>query len=200
MNKLPLLISVPLLLLTQALYGQTPSQTLSKAAAAAEKRNHHCTKNTRHSPEQRRKNYPFNMSAVVQLVSFDGLVKITADKEVIVVSPDPGVIVDGVAPPAMTVKEEKTLSPAQIDELTDILYNYGFAGPIIGQKALLCYSPRNAILFRDDKGEAFAFIEICFECHNTRESSDQISLGQMCDQKLDMIKKPVQQGRDQVRN
>ena len=31
------------------------------------------------------------------------------------------------------------------------------------------------------------FIEICFECHKTSESSDRISLGEMCDQKLDML-------------
>jgi len=52
----------------------------------------------------------------------------------------------------------------------------------------MCYNPRNAILFKDKNGKVFEFIEICFECKRVRESSEKISLGQMCDQKLDMIK------------
>jgi hypothetical protein len=190
MNRLYPLIYLPLLLLTQSLFGQTPFQPLSKAEAAAEKRNHNCAKNTNHSPEERRKNYPFNVSPGIQLVSFDGLVRITDSKEFIYVSSDPPLLADGVDTiPYTPAREVKSLSSAQIDQLTDILYNYGFAGPILSQKTLECYSPRNAILFRDENGKALAFIEICFECRNTSESSDIISLGQMCDQKLDMIKK-----------
>lgn len=51
-----------------------------------------------------------------------------------------------------------------------------------------CYNPRNAILFLDIDNKVFEFIEICFECDKTEESSDKVNLGIMCNQKLDMVK------------
>jgi hypothetical protein len=41
------------------------------------------------------------------------------------------------------------LTLAQIDRLTDILYNYGFGGPVYIMSGDMCYNPRNAILLID---------------------------------------------------
>lgn len=149
-----------------------------------------CAKKTRFSFASRIKHYPFNLSAQVQFISFDGLVKLSDNGEFTFFSSEPAYL-DGTYPPGTTpvgMKEIRTLTLRQIDSLTNILYNYGFARKATTCRVKQCYSPRNAILFRDGDGKVIAFIEICFLCENTRESSDQISLGEMCEQKLDMLK------------
>jgi hypothetical protein len=84
--------------------------------------------------------------------------------------------------------EVKMLTYTQVDNLTDILYNYGVwvITHIAGTHD--CYNPRNAIIFLDKNGKPFEYIEICFECKRTEESSTRISIGQPCDQKMDMLK------------
>lgn len=189
------LVFIPLLFLSQFLYAQKHKSArdpfhLTKEEAAAEKRNHNCARTGNFPLAARMKNYPFNIADQIQFVSFDGLVKITDNKEFIYVSPDPPLLRAGDVDTTVysLAKEVRPLTASQIDKLTDILYNYGFAGPITFSKTQECYEPRNAILFRDHNGKALAFMELCFECNNTRDSSEKISWGQMCDQKLDMIK------------
>ncbi|KAA2241324.1 hypothetical protein F0L74_15580 [Chitinophaga agrisoli] len=147
------------------------------------------------------KMYPFNQASQVQFVSFDGKVDIF-QKEFVFPKDghniDPALITDGVPPPKDTVryndlKEVKSLTPAQTGTLTDILYNYGYPGRWHSTRTVACYEPRNAILFLDGKGQALAFIEICFACRNTETSSAQISLGEMCEGKIDMIRKLFEQ-------
>ncbi|MCF6405029.1 hypothetical protein L3C95_19160 [Chitinophaga filiformis] len=157
-----------------------------------------CAKKTHFSFASRIKHYPFNLSAQVQLISFDGLVKITDDGEFTFrLNPeqigDGGLLSDDndtikPIPIPVGMREIRTMTLAQIDTLTDILYNYGYAGDIQVISKTGCYIPRNAILFRDNNGKVIAFIEICFECRNTRLSSENISLGEHCQWKLDMLK------------
>ena len=86
------------------------------------------------------------------------------------------------------LKEVISLSKKQIESLTDILYNYGFKGDDHFITHMMCYDPRNAILFVDSTGKAFAFLEICFECHDYRVSSKSIKTGDFCEQKYDLLK------------
>ena len=149
-----------------------------------------CVKKTRFSFASRIKHYPFNLAAQVQFISFDGLVKLSDNGEFRFFSPDPPLIdgTDTTWTSPVGLKEIRTLTLKQIDSLTDILYNYGFARKPDVARVNECYDPRNAILFRDNNGKVIAFIEICFLCGNTRESNYKISLGEMCEQKLDMLK------------
>lgn len=191
LKTLRLLIYIPLLFLAQLLYGQK-SKPVPPPFVAKGRSGNDCVKITKLPFASRIKKYPFNLSGQIQLIAFDGLVEISGDGDVIFVDPDPGpgLIEDGAVDTTHRVgmRESRSLTLTQIDTLTGILYNYGFAGPVISMTMHGCYSPRNAIIFRDSNGKAFAFIEICFECLNTRESSEKISLGQMCDQKLSMVK------------
>jgi hypothetical protein len=82
----------------------------------------------------------------------------------------------------------KNLTILQVEKLTDILYNYGFGGPISINVVSQCYNPRNAILFLDSTGKVFEFLEICFECERIKQSSPKIVIGDICNQKLDMLK------------
>ncbi len=184
---------IALLLLTCFAYGQ---RRLPRPSS--HKWNNNCVRNKHYSLAVRMQRYPFDQARQVQFVSFDGKVDIF-QKEFIFPKEghniDPQLIIDGAPPPPKDtvqyaeLKEIKILSPAQIDTLTDILYNYGFPGRWHSTKTLECYDPRNAILFLDSKGQALAFTEICFQCRNTETSSDKISLGEMCEQKMDTIRK-----------
>lgn len=168
-------VYIPVLFLAQLLYAQT-----------AEEQNRSCVKKTNHPPAARIKNFPFNVSGQVLCVSFDGHVAMT-DNKFFFADNDPALI-NGSNNATSGSKETTQLTQRQIDSLTDILYNYGLKGPVSGVKTRECYDPRNAILFYNKNGRALAFIEICFECLQTRQSSTKISLGEMCDQKLDMLK------------
>lgn len=92
-------------------------------------------------------------------------------------------------------KESKLLSPAQINQLTNLLYNYGvksdksYHGILGVETKYSCYNPRNAILFLDNKGQLMEYIDFCFECHERRISSEKIHLNKFCNQKYDLIKK-----------
>jgi hypothetical protein len=65
------------------------------------------------------------------------------------------------------VKEEKKLSKKQINELSNLIFNFTVerkprADGSMDQPG--CYSPRNAILFYDESDVVIAFTEICFQC------------------------------------
>jgi len=164
---------------------KTPPQTPTKREAEMEDRNHNCARQASKSFSVRLKKYPFSLASEVQFVSFRGSID-TVDNEIVYKNGSLPMLNDTIC--YSKLYEIKTLTFSQVDTLTDILYNYGFRGTVYTMSMAMCYNPRNAILFLDKNGKAFEFIEICFECKRTRESSEKISLGQLCDQKLDMIK------------
>lgn len=142
-----------------------------------------CIRKNPRSLSDRLKKYPFNLTAQIQFVSFGDGVYLT-DNEILRQDSLPRIL-DTVL--YSRLKEVKTLTYTQVDKLTDILYNYGFRGTTYSMNEAACYNPRNAILFLDSKGKIIELIEICFECRKTSESSDRITLGEMCEQKLDML-------------
>jgi len=94
------------------------------------------------------------------------------------------------------LKEKKILSALEVDKLTDILYNFGYTstksykGLLIAESdGYRCYEPRNAIVFLDEKGLIAEYIEICFECHRRKESSEKMKTGEFCTEKYDLIRK-----------
>lgn len=131
----------------------------------------------------RLKKYPFNLAAQIQFVSFEERVYLI-DNEILRQDSLPRIL-DTVL--YSRLKEVKTLTFTQVDKLTDIFYNHGFRGTTYAINEAACYNPRNAILFLDSKGKIIELIEICFECRKTSQSSDRITLGEMCEQKLDML-------------
>ena len=190
-----LLILIPALLLSQILFGQKKVSSDPRRLFATEKetkqleRSKDCIKHTSKTFTTRLKNYPFNMATQIQLVSF----KSNADTS------SGWYYKDSLPRKNDTVcysklYELKNLSFSQVDKLTDLLYNYGYRmrlkddGLIYVTTSPQCYNPRNAILFLDSTGKVFEFIEICFQCQKTKESSGKINLGVMCNQKLDLLK------------
>jgi hypothetical protein len=76
--------------------------------------------------------------------------------------------------------ESKSLTLNQIDTLTDILYNECSRWNIRAVDEYGCYFPRNAILFFDNSGKVFEYIEICFECLGLKLSSTKIKPPDLC--------------------
>lgn len=185
------IILIPLLVLTYTVYGQknnlakTPPQPPTKKEMEAEERNHNCIKKTNSSFSTRLKNYPFNISTQILFVSFLSNNQ-SADNEMTHVKDSLPRLNDTIC--YSKLYEVKTLTFAQVDKLTDILYNYGFGGPVYTMTISGCYNPKNALLFLDSTGKVFEFIEICFECDRIEKSSEKINSGSMCDQKMDMLK------------
>jgi hypothetical protein len=142
--------------------------------------NANCKERKSPTAEGRLTNYPFDRAAQIRLVSFD-------------YRPDPH-IVEHALPikddnvDTSNLNEQTTLSRQGVDSLTYILYNIGYAGKVSTSEMTMCYDPRNAILFFDESGQVFEFMEICFRCHSVRLSSENIKTGQFCTQKYELLK------------
>ena len=150
-----------------------PPGGYSRSVLTIERKNHECVRINVKSFSQRLKKYPYNKATQIQLASFEGF-RIPLLNDTICYS---------------KLKEVKNLTLLQIDSLTDLLYNVGFGGTILLEVEMACYDPRNAIIFIDSTGKAFAFIEICFECEQFVVSSEKIKFGDICNQKFSMLKK-----------
>jgi len=176
---------------TQLVYAQKSNPATAqnrpptRKDAETDKRNHNCVRSTNKTFTTRLKNYPFNNATQIQLVSFKGGID-TSEFQNMKIEDSLPRLNDTVCYSKLI--EVKNITYSQVDKLTDILYNWDYAGPIFIGTSPMCYFPRNAILFLDRSGKVFEFIEICFECRDTRLSSKKIYLGAMCDQKMEMLK------------
>jgi hypothetical protein len=153
--------------------------------AALEERNFVCVKYNNIDFATRLKDYPYNVACKIQFVSFVNSIDSTETQERKVNDSLP-VLNDTVC--YSRLNEVRTLTHAEIDLLSDIVYNYGYKGPVSFVAVSNCYIPRNAILFLDCSGKLLEFIEICFDCERMRESSEKVSLGEVCEQKFNMVK------------
>ena len=152
---------------------------LTRKEMANDEKNQNCFYHHKYSALQRLKFFPFNQAKEIRLVSFaqpDSVItggEIPMNKETVDTS---------------KLIESRVVSPADINILTDLLYNRGFRGPFYTHSRVLCYNPRNAILFLDQDGKVFAFIELGFECDGHRLSSGKVKAGDFCNQKYDLLR------------
>ena len=151
----------------------------SKKAHEKELRNHQCLETTKYSADERRKFYPFDTASSIRIVSFDNMDTSAVEHSL----PMKNGEID-----FSRITEDRTLNRDQIDALTHILYNVTYRGEILTSEVLFCYNPRNAILFYDSDAHLLEFIELCFECLGERSSSETISIGDLCNQKYDLLK------------
>jgi hypothetical protein len=132
--------------------------------------------------------YPFKKASQIKIISynlnFDGMTRVskeTYDKEAgkTVTTLDYNI---GIELPRKNldslslenVTQIKTLNLSQVEKLSDILYNTcSRLNANCSQIIRGCYLPRNAILFFDENGKVFDYLEICFEC-KTKESFRKI--------------------------
>lgn len=85
-------------------------------------------------------------------------------------------------------EQQISLNLAQIEKLTDVIFNYSHKGKEYAISDAMCYQPRNAIIFLDSNNKILGFIEICFGCNHLRTSDKRLDIGDYCEQKYDLIK------------
>jgi hypothetical protein len=147
----------------------------SSISSFAQDEAYNCVKRYNYPLAERLKNYPFLVAADVMLVSFhDSIRRLPMQDNKVLIS---------------KLSETRILNSIEIDSLTSLLYNYAVKGDTFSYTPATCYIPRNAILFINARGEAFEFIEICFECNRTRLSSTSINDGISCQAKFSLLKK-----------
>lgn len=155
--------------------------------------NYACDKKHNLSASERLKNYPFNKAKSVMLVSFDNnfleYIISPGSKDTTTSYNYGGKLpVENDTLCFSKLKEKIILSKAQIDSLTDILFNYDFKGEVNYGINHDCYEPHNAIVFLNAKDKMFEFIEICFLCDGNRTSSKRVSTGKFCGGKYELLR------------
>jgi len=163
-----------------------PPRVQTKAELDTERRNHDCIRRYKMSFSNRLRKYPFNIASQIRLVSYLAQPLSKDNPEIL---SHTGLPIENDTICYSKLNEIVTLRLGQIDTLTDILYNVGFRGPTFIITSIQCYEPRNAILFIDSKGKTVEYIEICFGCDKTRESSEKIPVGEFCKQKFEILRK-----------
>lgn len=136
---------------------------------------------------ERIKKFPFNIAVSIQLISFEDQTG-GGQLDTATIIYNENMPKSKMATCINPFKESKKLNLIQIDKLTDIWFNYKPIGYSHVTNFGACYSPRNAILFLDEKGKVFDFIEICFSCLHMRSFSNKIAVEEECDHKINMVK------------
>ena len=162
--------------------------------------NQECRHNGKLKKDDRRNIYPFSLAAKINVISFanrDDEAPPDFDDSTVVhkvlpqlphFSQSTPILNDTIAT-AYTI-DNIQLTENQIDQLTDVLYNYNFSKKttLFSVKELGCYYPRHAIVFLDESSKVITFIEICLECRHIETDLPPESLGVFCDGKYDLLK------------
>jgi hypothetical protein len=133
-----------------------------------------CFYKSKYSATQRSQFYPFNIADTIKLVSF------RYHRHNYPIKGDT-LLVD-------SLTEIKTLTKADVNNLTDILYNNFYKQQPNYGSLTQCFFPRNAILFYDKPGHLKESILLCFHCDRHEESSDRINFGSDCTQKMEKLR------------
>lgn len=160
---------------------------VSKTTGPKNNKTHEVTE-TNFNLSKRINSYPFNKASQIKVISYnlnsDGMTRVskeTYDKETgkTVTTLDYNI---GIELPRKNldslslenVTQIKTLNFSQVEKLSDILYNTcSRLNTNCPQIIRGCYLPRNAILFFDENGKIFEYLELCFEC-KTKETFGKI--------------------------
>jgi hypothetical protein len=126
-----------------------------------------------------KKLFPYNQTSAIQLVSFK------AGSE----GQRPGLPKKNSEIDKSKLFEVKTLDKQLENQLLDVLVNFATAGDSQSDGyIMMCYDPRNAILFLDDQKRVVGYVEICFDCRQTEIKPDKMVIGQFCIEKFAIIK------------
>lgn len=163
-----------------------------------------CVITNNYTIAQRLQRYPFNKAAKIVVISYPGNVP----------DANPGIeLSNGQAPPPpldyhykglfvengdldlCDINEMQELNQGQINRLTSIIYNiaykktpkFGKRQPDPGCKCF--YAPEVAILFYNQNGKIFDYMEFDFRLEEFTSKSDRLRIGPGCNQKLDFFRR-----------
>lgn len=83
--------------------------------------------------------------------------------------------------------KKQILTLAQVDKLSDILYNSCYRWSEWKDKTAGCFRPRNAIIFYDVNEQPFDYIEICFECSSMKSTDKTLKTLPHCNYLYDKL-------------
>lgn len=160
-----------------------------------------CLFTNKYTVANRLKKYPYSVAIKIMLVSYYGGgqpnqdIKIDSPFNAPIPSTHKqgkhymGLVIKNKKLDYSTLIETKVLNQQQVADLTNIIFNYEYAGmknyTVTGFAA--CFEPRNSILFFDENGEIFDHLDICFHCNNYESASKKLSIGTACAQKFGML-------------
>jgi hypothetical protein len=81
--------------------------------------------------------------------------------------------------------EVKTLDPELTGKMLDILINYNNGNGVM--EVMMCYEPRNGIVFVGKSDNILGYIEICFDCQQYKIEPRTMVIGDFCSEKMDAI-------------
>ena len=145
---------------------------------------------TKHTLKQRHAFPVFKQASQIQLVSFcltDKLIE-TEVQGCCDLYEDCFIPVYGDSIAYTQMGQVKNLTLSETDTLTDLLYNNCSRWLVRLETKSPYYRPRNGILFLNEKGKAFAFIELSFDDYAVRYSNTSIQEPDFCSQMLDCLK------------
>lgn len=148
-----------------------------------------CARTTNKKTKDILKDFPFNQAKTIKVVSFKKPDNETLEYEI----PKINGQVD-----LSRLFEIKTLNKGQKSKLLDLLVNINYT-PITDTnlkndslesreiRVNMCYIPRHAILFENEKGQVFSYIEICIECLRHKTYPDNLKTGDFCYEKYKLL-------------
>lgn len=144
----------------------------------------------KYKASDRLKFYPFNKAKYVRIISFKEQVftdttNVFQNKILSINKLLPSNVMSDLSVQPK-VFESYLLNKTDIKSLTNILYNHSFSGKKYEEETT-CYTPKNAIIFYDDRGFAFEWIEICFKCSQYKKTSSRIQAGDFCIGKYELL-------------
>lgn len=137
-----------------------------------------CTHFGNLSLKQRLARYPFNKAKSVLLISFTDSSILYPDydrnkQRILALS---------------NVENKKVLTTADIDKLSDLLFNIGYdTKNLFKTQVPECPELKNAIVFLDAKGKPFDYIGLYFGCNGPEYDISKIRFPVVCDEKYDML-------------
>ena len=158
----------------------TSCKTVTKQNITAQNHfdaDYNCVLNGTLTKEQRRAISHFKIAKKIKLISFS--------QNVVTATP-----IDHNILASKYLKDEITLTDSQIDQLTEILYNYNYSKElkVWGYSHNGCYEPRHSIVFLNSSDKVFGYFEICFECRNVTTLPAGENIGTFCADKYELLK------------
>lgn len=148
--------------------------------------NARCIRSKNLSERERFSRFPFVLSSQIKVIAFKGSSSSVPGQDLIKHINSITVGKDTFDP--TLYDEVATLNSEQINQLTDIIFNYTYTKKPYESADAKCYMPRNAIFFLDKNNVIVAYLELCFGCNNYRSSNERLTIGEYCDKKYDMLK------------
>lgn len=145
-----------------------------------------CIRTKNISEKERLLRFPFSESQQIKIVSFKGKPDEYPGQSLI--KHINSIVLEKDTFRSEFYNETADLSAEQINKLSDIIFNFTYTRLPHEDAEVMCYMPRNAIMFLDSNNRIVAYLEICFGCNNYKSSDKRFSIGEYCNEKYDMLK------------